>query len=410
MWDQMALFSQSDHPYTVSEITGRIRALLEQEPLLQNVWIEGEVSNFSRASSGHIYFTLKDAGAQISGVVWRSQAQALSYVPRSGDQVVVHGRIGLYEQGGRYQIYVDAIQPAGRGSLFQEFERLKAQLEAEGLFAPERKRPLPAYPQRIGVVTSPTAAAFRDVINVLTRRYPLAKVLLSPTLVQGETAPPQIVTALAALNAQDNVRERPDIILIVRGGGSLEDLWAFNDERVARAVAASRVPVISGVGHETDFTLTDFAADHRAPTPSAAAEMATPDRGELEALLQQRQMRLARTFDAKVQGFRDRVAQLNRALQYLSPAARLANARQRVDDVLARADAAAAHLLTVERQQVKGLAARLTSLNPDAVLGRGYAIVQERETGQVIASAETITPGLALTLRLQDGEAAARGE
>ncbi|MFN2284227.1 MAG: exodeoxyribonuclease VII large subunit [Anaerolineae bacterium] len=410
MWDQMELFSQSDHPYTVSEITGRIRALLEQEPLLQNVWIEGEVSNFSRASSGHIYFTLKDAGAQISGVVWRSQAQALSYVPRSGDQVVVHGRIGLYEQGGRYQIYVDAIQPAGRGSLFQEFERLKAQLEAEGLFAPERKRPLPAYPQRIGVVTSPTAAAFRDVINVLTRRYPLAKVLLSPTLVQGETAPPQIVAALAALNAQDNVRERPDIILIVRGGGSLEDLWAFNDERVARAVAASRVPVISGVGHETDFTLTDFAADHRAPTPSAAAEMATPDRGELEALLQQRQMRLARTFDAKVQGFRDRVAQLNRALQYLSPAVRLANARQRVDDVLARADAAVAHRLTVERQQVKGLAARLTALNPDAVLGRGYAIVQERETGQVIASAETITPGLALTLRLQDGEAAARGE
>ena len=221
MWDQMALFSQSDHPYTVSEITGRIRALLEQEPLLQDVWIEGEVSNFSRASSGHIYFTLKDAGAQISGVVWRSQAQALSYVPRSGDQVIVHGRVSLYEQGGRYQIYVDAIRPAGRGSLFQEFERLKAQLEAEGLFAPERKRPLPAYPQRIGVVTSPTAAAFRDVINVLTRRYPLAEILLSPTLVQGETAPPQIVAALAALNARDDVRDRPDVILIVRGGGSL---------------------------------------------------------------------------------------------------------------------------------------------------------------------------------------------
>ncbi len=406
MWNQIGLFSQPERPYTVSEITGRIRALLEQEPLLQDVWIEGEVSNFSRASSGHIYFTLKDAGAQINGVVWRNQAQALSYAPRSGDQVVIHGRIGLYEQAGRYQIYVDAIRPAGRGSLYQEFERLKAQLEAEGLFAPERKRPLPAYPQRIGVVTSPTAAAFRDVINVLTRRYPLAEILLAPTLVQGDTAPPQIVAALAALNTREDV----DVILVVRGGGSLEDLWAFNDERVARAVAASRIPVISGVGHETDFTLTDFAADHRAPTPSAAAEMATPDRAELQAMLQQRQTRLARTFETRLRGFRDRVTRLNRALQYLSPTARLANARQHVDDLLARVDVAVAHHLIVKRQHVQGLSARLAALNPDGVLARGYAIVQERETGHVITSAKTITPGLALTLRLQDGETAARGE
>ncbi len=406
MWNQIGLFSQPERPYSVSEITGRIRALLEQEPLLQDVWIEGEVSNFSRASSGHIYFTLKDAGAQMNAVIWRAQAQALTYIPRSGDQVVIHGRIGLYEQSGRYQVYVDAIRPAGRGSLYQEFERLKAQLEAEGLFAPERKRPLPAYPQRIGVVTSPTAAAFRDVINVLTRRYPLAEVLLAPTLVQGETAPPQIVAALAAFNTREDI----DVILIVRGGGSLEDLWAFNDERVARAVAASRIPVISGVGHETDFTLTDFAADRRAPTPSAAAEMATPDCAELQALLQQRQARLTRTFETRLRVFRERVARFDRALQYLSPAARLANARQRVDDVLARADTAVAHRLVVQRQRVQGLAARLTALNPDAVLGRGYAIVQERETGHIITSAQAITPGLALILRLQDGEAAARGE
>jgi len=406
MWNQIGLFSQPERPYSVSEITARIRALLEQEPLLQDVWIEGEVSNLSRASSGHIYFTLKDAGAQMNGVVWRAQAQTLTYTPRSGDQVVIHGRIGLYEQAGRYQIYVDAIRPAGRGSLYQEFERLKAQLEVEGLFAPERKRPLPAYPQRIGVVTSPTAAAFRDVLNVLTRRYPLAEVLLSPTLVQGEAAPPQIVAALAALNARADV----DVILIVRGGGSLEDLWAFNDERVARAVAASRIPVISGVGHETDFTLTDFAADRRSPTPSAAAEMAAPDCAELQALLQQQQSRLTRTFETRLRVFRERVARFDRALQYLSPAARLANARQRVDDVLARADSAVAHRLVVQRQRVQGLAARLTALNPEAVLGRGYAIVQERETGHIITSAQVITPGLALILRLQDGETAARGE
>ena len=227
---------------------------------------------------------------------------------------------------------------------------------------------------------------------------------------QGETAPPQIVAALAALNARDDVRERPDIILIVRGGGSLEDLWAFNDERVARAVAASRIPVISGVGHETDFTLTDFAADHRAPTPSAAAEMATPDRAELQAMLQQRQTRLARTFDAQVQriprpGY---TAQPRPAIPFACGAARQCPpARGRRARTRGRGGA---HRLVVQRQRVQGLAARLTALNPDAVLARGYAIVQERETGQVITSAQAITPGLALTLRLQDGEAAARGE
>ncbi len=406
MWDQLGLFSQPERPYSVSEITARIRLLLEQEPLLQDVWIEGEISNFSRASSGHLYFTLKDAGAQINGVVWRNQAQMLGYTPRSGDQVIIHGRIGLYEQGGRYQIYVDAIRPAGRGSLYQEFERLKARLEAEGLFAAERKRPLPAYPRKIGVVTSPSAAAFRDVINVLTRRYPLAEVLLAPTLVQGETAPAQIVAALATLNARSDI----DVILIVRGGGSLEDLWAFNDEQVARAVAASRIPVISGVGHETDFTLTDFAADRRAPTPSAAAEMATPDRQELQAVLRQYETRLNRTLGRRLQGFRDRLGRLTRALHYLAPAARLANSRQRVDDLLTRAEMAIAYRLTMQRQRVQALTARLASLNPDAVLARGYAIVQERETGQILTLAKNITPGLALTVRLQDGEANARGE
>lgn len=406
MWDQLGLFTQSDKPYTVSAVTARIRALLEREPLLQDLWVEGEVSNFSRASSGHIYFTLKDAGAQLSGVVWRNQARALSYLPRSGDQVVAHGRIGLYEQGGRYQIYVDAIRPAGRGSLFAEFERLKAQLEAEGLFDPGRKRPLPPFPQRIGVVTSPTTAALRDVLNVLRRRYPLVEVLLSPTPVQGDAAPPRIVAALDALNAREDV----DVILVVRGGGSIEDLWAFNDERVARAVAASRIPVISGVGHETDFTLTDFAADRRAPTPSAAAEVATPDRAELSALVQQHAERLDRTFEMRLRGLHDRTAQLARTLQYLSPVARLANARQRVDDLAQRSEASVTHRVEVQRQHLSGLAARLEALNPDAVLARGYAIVLERESERVITSANAITPGLALTLRLQDGEALARGE
>ncbi len=400
MWDQPNLFSQLDHPYSVSEITARIRALLEQAPTLQDFWVEGEVSNFSRASSGHIYFTLKDAGAQLGGVIWRSQAQRMRYLPRTGDRVLAHGRVGVYEQGGRYQFYADMLQPAGKGDLYAEFERLKARLDAEGLFDAARKRALPAFPQRIGVVTSPTTAALRDVLHVLSRRYPLVEVLLSPTLVQGDAAPPQIVAALAALNARDDV----DVILIVRGGGSLEDLWAFNDERVARAVAASRLPVVSGVGHEIDFTLTDFTADVRAPTPSAAAEVATPDMAEIRAGLSQKLARLDRAWEVRLRSWREHVAQLRRGLEHLSPAMRIASARQRVDDLAARGDLAITHQMEAYQQRVAGLVSRLRSLNPDAVLARGYAIVHAQETGALVTSRAQVGPGMALLLRLQDGE------
>ncbi len=397
---QQNLFSQRSHPYSVSEITARIRTILERETAFQDLWVEGEVSNVSRPSSGHVYFTLKDSDAQLGAVVWRGSARRLSYLPRSGDQVLAHGKIGLYEQGGRYQIYVDFVQPAGRGSLFQEFERLKAVLEAEGLFAEEHKRPLPSFPRCIGVVTSPTAAAFRDVLNVLGRRYPVARILLSPTLVQGDAAPSQIVAALECLNARDDV----DVILMVRGGGSLEDLWAFNDEQVARAVAASRLPVISGVGHETDFSLADFAADRRAPTPSAAAELATPDLVEVRAAIWQFQARMERAFGGTVDGLRRHLESFCRALDLLSPGVRLANVRQRVDDLAARADAALAHRMAAERQQVAALSSRLGALNPEAVLSRGYAIVRQRDSGELLTSAEGTAPGMALTLQLRDGD------
>jgi exodeoxyribonuclease VII large subunit len=393
------LFSGPEDPYSVSEITTRIRTLLEQEPTFQNLWVNGEVSNFSRASSGHCYFTLKDAGAQLSCVIWRSQAHRMRYLPESGDQVLAHGNIGLYEAGGRYQLYVDNVRPAGRGTLQQAYERLKARLEAEGLFDDARKRPLPGYPQRIGVVTSPTAAAFRDVTNVLRRRYPIADVLLSPTPVQGDAAPPQIVAALAALNTRDDV----DVILVVRGGGSLEDLWAFNDERVARAVADSRLPVVSGVGHETDFSLADFAADRRAPTPSAAAEIATPDRTELLAGLAQRQQQLHRIVRAHLDGQRERVAQLQRNLKHLSPVRQIANARQQLDGLQARADAALDHRLAHERQRLREFTAQLRALDPEAVLRRGYAIVRERESGHIVASAAQTAPAQALNVQFKDG-------
>lgn len=403
MWDQLGIFSGPDNPSSVSEVTGRIRALLTQEPSFQDLWIVGEVSNFSRASSGHCYFTLKDAGAQISGVIWRSNAARLRYLPQAGDKIVAHGKIGLYEAGGRYQFYVDRLRPAGRGNLAAAFEQLKARLTVEGLFAEERKRALPAFPHCIGVATSPIAAALRDVLNVLRRRYPQARVLFAPTQVQGEAAPPQIVSALNALNTQPEV----DLILLVRGGGSLEDLWAFNDERVARAVAASRVPIISGVGHETDFSLSDFAADLRAPTPSAAAELATPDQGELRAGLRQQVERLQRVFTATLEQHQGAVDQLARSLQHLSPVIRLENARQQVDGLTQRAVTTLAHRLTAEQQRISSLTGRLRALNPEAVLRRGYAIVREQESGELLTSVSATRAGLALNIQLQDGEVGA---
>ncbi|MCX7681794.1 MAG: exodeoxyribonuclease VII large subunit [Anaerolineae bacterium] len=404
MFEQLNLFTRStlSKPYTVSQLTAFIRRLLEDEPELGDLWVEGEVSNFSRAPSGHYYFTLKDSAAQIGCVMWRSVAQGLPrpYIPTSGELVVAHGRVGVYEAGGRYQLYVDNLQPAGVGDLYRQFERLKAKLEAEGLFAPERKRPLPAMPRRIGVVTSPAAAALRDIINVLRRRYPLAELLLAPTQVQGEAAPPQIVAALEALNARQDV----DVIIVARGGGSLEDLWAFNDERVARAIAASRIPVVCGVGHETDFSLADFAADVRAPTPSAAAELVAPDCTVLRAQIQKYAAALTRALLRDIRGRRWKLHNLERALTHLSPAAQLAQARQRIDDLCTRAATALHHQLALRREQVAGLAGRLAGVSPLGTLERGYALVRRRDTRALVRSVTAVRAGEALTIRLADGE------
>jgi exodeoxyribonuclease VII large subunit len=401
MFEQLSLFGGPtiSEPFTVSQLTGHIRRLFEDAPVLGDVWVEGEISNFSRASSGHCYFTLKDAGAQIPCVMWRNVADAQGYLPASGDLVLAHGNVSVYEAGGRYQLYVDRVQPAGVGNLYLEFERLKAQLEAEGLFDLERKRPLPALPRRIGVVTSPTAAALRDILNVLGRRYPLAEVLLSPTQVQGDAAPPQIVAAIEALNEREDV----DVIIIARGGGSLEDLWAFNDERVARAVAASRIPTVCGVGHETDFSLADFAADVRAPTPSAAAELVAPDQIELRAYVTGLSAALAAALRGEIEERRWMLAEQMRALKHLSPQAQLAQARQRVDDLLARTEAAMRHNLILNRERLAGLSGRLNSASPLGTLERGYAIVQQRETGTVVRSVEQATPGDVLGIRVADG-------
>jgi exodeoxyribonuclease VII large subunit len=402
MFEQLGLFSGStlSEPYTVSQLTGFVRRLIESEPELSDLWVEGEVSNFSRASSGHCYFTLKDAGSQIGCVMWRNVAQVQDYLPLDGDQVLAHGRVGVYEASGRYQLYVDRFRPAGVGDLYRQFELLKARLEAEGLFAPERKRPLPPFPRRIGVVTSPTTAALRDIINVLSRRYPLAEVLLSPTQVQGAAAPSQIVTALKALNGRDDV----DVIIVARGGGSLEDLWAFNDESVARAIAASRIPLICGVGHETDFSLADFAADERAPTPSAAAEMVVPDQTELRGQVAGLSTALVTTLRGMIDQGHWRLSEQVQRLRLLSPGVQLTQARQRVDDLLGRAEAAMRYDLAVRRERLLGTTGRLAGVGPLATLGRGYAVVRHRQTDTVVRSVAQVSPGDALDICVADGE------
>ncbi|MGB9870098.1 MAG: exodeoxyribonuclease VII large subunit [Anaerolineae bacterium] len=405
MLEQLPLFAVADRrPYTVSQLMARIRSTVETDPRLMDVWVEGEISNFRQVASGHCYFTLKDAGAELRCVMWRDRARGMRALPHNGDSVLAHGRVGVYEQRGDLQLYVDALEPLGLGWLYQEYERLKARLEAEGLFAAERKRPLPRFPRRIGVVTSPDAAALRDILNILSRRYPLAEVVLAPTMVQGEEAPPQIIAALRALNAREDI----DVILLARGGGSLEELWAFNDERVARAVAASRIPVVCGVGHETDFSLADFAADRRAPTPSAAAELATPDRAELLQQVRTLRARLARALEADLTRRRERVQAQVRALRRLSPLLRLAQARQRLDDLTERAGRAIRHQIAVRRERMAGLAGRLEGVSPLATLERGYAIVQRAADGLIVRSPAQVEVGDALRVRVRDGEFGAR--
>ena len=260
--EQYSLF-QPQNILSVSQLTGYLRQLIEDDDLMQDLWVEGEISNFSRPSSGHLYFTLKDSQSAIRCVMWRNSAARLTFEPREGLAVEAHGGMGVYETSGQVQLYVDTIRPAGEGLLFQEFLRLKAKLEAEGLFDPSTKQPIPTLPKVIGIVTSPTGAALQDMLNTLRRRFPVVEVVIAPASMQGVAAPGEIVAALELLNRQ----VKPDVILVGRGGGSIEDLWAFNDQAVARAVAASEAPVISGVGHETDFTLTDFAADLAHPRP-----------------------------------------------------------------------------------------------------------------------------------------------
>ena len=394
----MALFDASPR-WTVTDLTRHLRQLFDTDPDLQGIWVQGEISNLSRPASGHVYFTLKDSGAALRCVMWKSEAARLRFAPRDGSAVEAHGRIGIYEASGQYQLYADNLRPLGEGALYQEFLRLKALLEAEGLFDPSRKRPIPELPHRIGIVTSSTGAALRDMLQTLQRRMPLAEVILAAAPVQGDEAPPALAQAIQMLNKM----AAPDVILVGRGGGSMEDLWAFNDERVVRAVSGSQAPVISGVGHETDFTLVDFAADLRAPTPTAAAELATPvtvldlreTLVEMGYALEGNMMTLFERQHALLEGHQT-------GLRYYSPLRRIESERQALDDLSRRGNAMQAHRLELTEARLKGLGNRLVALSPQAVLARGYAVVTKND--RVVSSRFQVGEGDALRVRVRDGE------
>ena len=393
---QLSLFRPVS--WSVADLTRYLRQLLEGDEILQDLWVQGEVSNLSRPASGHIYFTLKDNNASLRCVMWRTSVTRQSFLPHEGDAIEAHGNISVYEVSGMYQLYMDTIRPAGEGALFQEFLRLKARLEAEGLFDSSRKRPIPPWPHKIGIVTSPTGAALRDMLNILSRRYPLACIILAPTSVQGEDAPASIVTALQDLNRL----VYPDIILLARGGGSIEDLWAFNDERVARAIVASQAPVITGIGHETDFTIADFAADLRAPTPTAAAELATPNRDDLQVSLTDLTHRLERIAQTTQSDRRMVLGALKYRLNQFSPITRILTGRQQLDDILRRLESSMTHRLTLQQAHLEGIKQKLAALNPLAVLGRGYAMVTQHD-GTVIRSINQVQTGDGLSVRVSDG-------
>ena len=412
-----SLFPVTPPVVTVSELNRRVRALLENQ--FETLWVAGELSNVKKAPSGHWYFLLKDPTAQIECAMFRTRAQFLDFRPENGQQVEVRARVTLYEPRGSYQLVVEEIRKAGLGALYEAFEKLKAKLQAEGLFEDARKRPVPAFPAAIGIVTSPAAAALRDVLTTLARRAPMVPVILYPAQVQGESAGAQVARAIAIANARAEV----DVLIVCRGGGSLEDLWAFNEEVVARAIAGSALPVVSGVGHETDFSIADFVADLRAPTPTAAAVAASPDRegyaSEVAAIRRRLGRDMRRILDVDTQRLDGAVRRL------LTPAQRLARDRERVRELARRMRRAlpdvVAGLRSTARlgEQLAGAAARgqrerrrrlealgtsLVHLDPTQVLGRGYSIVRDPD-GHVRTTSRGLAPGNALDITFSEGAA-----
>lgn len=396
--------SQGEEILSVSELTRRIRRAIEEE--FGQVCVVGEVSNLRRPSSGHIYLTLKDAGAQVSAVLWRSSAARLRFDLEDGMEVIVKGSLTVYEPRGSYQIVIASIQPKGIGALQLAFLQLRDKLEKEGLFRPEHKKPLPFLPACVGVVTSATGAAIHDILRVLARRFPPARVVLRPVRVQGEGAAAEIAEAIADFNAWGQA----EVLIVGRGGGSLEDLWAFNEEAVARAIHASRIPIISAVGHEIDVTIADFVADRRALTPSEAAEIVLPDLAELVARLHQLGGRLANALRGQLGLARARLERVRASYGFRVPIELVRRHEQRLDDLAAAAALAVRRRLESSRERLATLAGRLEALSPLRVLARGYSITRLADSGQVVRSSAQVQPGQLVESLLQAGRLVSRVE
>jgi len=386
------------HVYTVSALTAEVKAVLEDG--FSAVWVEGEVSNFKHHTSGHMYFTLKDADAQIRAVMFRGSNRLLKFHPQDGLAVLVLGTITVYERRGEYQVNVERMEPKGVGALQLAFEQLKAKLEAEGLFEAARKRPLPRLPRKIGIITSPTGAVIRDMLTVIGRRFPGLAILIYPVQVQGETVAPEIAAALAAMGRRTDL----DVLIVARGGGSLEDLWAFNEEVVARAMARSPIPVISAVGHETDITIADFVADLRAPTPSAAAELVVAQRDELRLRVDDLAARALAAMQNALAVRRARAEMLGRHLAVLSPAAQVRRQGERLGGLTQRLHAWWGMARMQRQERLKILAGKLETLSPLAILARGYSICWSLPDRQVVKAAAEVGVGSEVAVRLQRGE------
>ncbi len=383
---------------SVTQLNTYIKTLMEGDDFLRSVAIRGEISNFKRHTSGHVYFTLKDERSEISAVMFRGMAERLTFAPRSGMRVTVYGRVSVYETTGKYQVYVNAMVNDGAGVLFEQYMRLLEKLKAEGLFAPERKKPIPAFPKKIGIVTSPTGAAIRDMINVTGRRYPSAELLICPALVQGAEAPADLCRALSMLDVMGEC----DVIIIGRGGGSMEDLWAFNDEALVRTVAAAKTPIISAVGHETDTTLCDYAADMRAPTPSAAAEQAVPDRMTLMQTVDERAERLERLMVGMINGYASRIESYARHLAALSPDTRIRAMKDRLNAGKAMLDQRMDAVVKQRKLSLSASIGKLEAVNPLAVIKRGYSMTTD-ENGAVVTTVEGVNEGDGISVLVSDG-------
>jgi exodeoxyribonuclease VII large subunit len=388
------------HVLTVSEINAYLREMLNADVILGDLWVQGEMANFKQAASGHCYFSLRDDTATLKAVMWRSHAAKLATRPTSGDAVLAHGAISFYETGGDIQLYVDALQPAGVGMLHAHFEQVKAMLETEGLFDVSRKRDLPPLPRRVGIATSAQGAALHDILTVLSRRCPLVEVVVSPCLVQGEQAPASIVAALHALYVSDVA---VDVIILARGGGSLEDLWCFNEEAVARAVFASPVPLVTGVGHETDTTIVDYVADLRASTPSAAAELVAPELDTLEHQIEDVLQRLDEAVHLALAGRHQQLDDALARLQRHDPLTVLGRSRQQTDAVQRRIVEQVRSQLALHRARLQGVQTRLEVLNPQATLERGYVLVRRSDNGAVVSRVAQVGPSDVLTVTMHDG-------